>query len=100
MLRLRYFRATRGWEHHHTVGNLAAAIAAEAGELLDLTLWGNTPSRDRLADEIADVLIYTLNLCEITGVDPLVAVEDKITQNEQRTPTLDGRLLPHPTVTP
>ena len=66
------------------------ALSVEAGELLELYLWaaddGPQPpvaSRSpRVAEEIADVAICLLNLCEHAGVDLAAAMEAKIAKNE------------------
>jgi dCTP diphosphatase len=40
--RLRSFSAEREWEHFHYPKNLAMALAAEAGELLEVFQWKTT----------------------------------------------------------
>jgi NTP pyrophosphatase (non-canonical NTP hydrolase) len=82
--RLRQFRLARGWQKYHTPEQLVRALAVEVGELQQLYLWGTRPERDRLAEEIADVGIYLLNLCDVTGIDLLEAVNAKIDQNLSR----------------
>jgi len=81
------------------------ALSVEAGELLELYLWaaddGPQPpvaSRSpRVAEEIADVAICLLNLCEHAGVDLAAAMEAKIAKNEARYPVdkVRGRLEKH-----
>jgi len=41
---LRRFAAARDWQRYHTPANLATALAVEAGELLELFLWGQAPA--------------------------------------------------------
>jgi NTP pyrophosphatase (non-canonical NTP hydrolase) len=89
--RLREFASARSWERFHTAKNLTTAIAAEAGELAAILQWATTdqdvsPFLDRLEDEIADVLIYLVRLCDILRVDPLRAAHAKIARNEHRFP--------------
>jgi NTP pyrophosphatase (non-canonical NTP hydrolase) len=43
-------------------------------------------SAHRVRDEVADVLAYLLQLCEVLGIDPLAALEAKIDRNEDRFP--------------
>lgn len=107
--RLRSFAAERDWEQFHTPKNLAMALAAEVGELLELYQWltpeqadALTSSEDgqaQLEDELADVAIYLLRLADITGVDLAAAVDTKITRNETRFPTnlVQGRTDVPPT---
>ena len=93
--RLRRFAEVRSWEHLHTAKNLTTAVAAEAGELAAVLQWSTpeqdtAPLREELEDEIADVLIYVLRLCDVVGVDPLAAVGAKMDRNELRFPVPDG----------
>ncbi|WP_406063116.1 nucleotide pyrophosphohydrolase [Streptomyces sp. NBC_01077] len=94
--RLAEFAAARAWQPYHTPKNLAAALSVEAAELLEIFQW-LTPeeaervmeepeSAHRVADEVADVLAYLLQFCEVLGVDPLAALAAKIDRNEVRFP--------------
>ncbi len=90
------FRNERGWKKHHTAGELAKALSIEASELQEELLWMDksqiaryleTPEgTERAREEIADVLIYALLLCERVGVDPLEAIADKLEKNEEGFP--------------
>ncbi|WP_306454860.1 MazG-like family protein, partial [Streptomyces albidoflavus] len=40
----------------------------------------------RVRDEVADVLAYTLQFCEVLGIDALEALAAKIDRNERRFP--------------
>ena len=103
--RLRSFNAERDWGQYHSQRNLAMALSVEAGELLELYLWsaddGPQPPVDsrkpRVAEEIADVAICLLNLCEYAGVDLAAAMEAKIAANAARYPVeqVKGRLEKH-----
>ena len=84
--RLRQFREARRWVPFHTPEALARAVMVEAGELNELYLWGEMPSLERVEDEVADVLIYCLNLCDVLGSDPSQIVQAKIDKNETRFP--------------
>lgn len=94
--RLVRFAAARGWEPYHTPKNLAVALSVEAAELVEIFQW-LTPeqsakvmeepeSAHRVADEVADVLAYLLQFCEVLGVDVLDALAAKIERNELRFP--------------
>ncbi|WP_425470099.1 nucleotide pyrophosphohydrolase [Streptomyces tateyamensis] len=94
--RLVEFAAVRGWQPFHNPKNLAAALSVEAGELLEVFQW-LTPEQaadvmahperaGRVRDEVADVLAYLLQFCAVLGVDPLVALAEKIERNGRRFP--------------
>jgi NTP pyrophosphatase (non-canonical NTP hydrolase) len=78
------FADERDWHQYHTIPNLVQSVAIEAGELLELVQWGKQPTRERLAEEIADVLIYVLRLADVAGVDIPQAVDAKIAENARR----------------
>lgn len=95
--RLAEFAAARDWKRYHTPKNLTAALSVEAGELVEIFQW-LTPEEStrvmedpktghRVEDEIADVLAYLLQLCDVLGVDALSALAEKIERNEKRFPS-------------
>ncbi|NLU73893.1 nucleotide pyrophosphohydrolase [Streptomyces sp. HNM0575] len=94
--RLAEFAAARDWGRYHTPKNLAAALSVEASELVEIFQW-LTPeesarvmerpdSAHRVEDEVADVLSYLLQFCEVLGIDVLKALAAKIERNEKRFP--------------
>ncbi|MFD6415527.1 nucleotide pyrophosphohydrolase [Streptomyces sp. NPDC060194] len=98
--RLAEFAAARDWQPFHTPKNLAAALSVEAAELLEIFQW-STPeqaarvmdepgSAARVTDEVADVLAYLLQFCEVLGIDVLAALAAKIERNESRFPIGDA----------
>lgn len=94
--RLVEFAAAREWEPYHTPKNLAAALSVEASELLEIFQWltpeqaarvmEDPASAHRVRDEVADVLAYLLQFCDVLGVDALSALSEKIDRNEHRFP--------------
>ncbi|GGY53732.1 nucleotide pyrophosphohydrolase [Streptomyces tanashiensis] len=94
--RLAEFAAARDWQPYHTPKNLVAALSVEAAELLEIFQWltpeqaervmEDPESAHRVADEVADVLAYLLQFCQVLGVDPLAALAAKIDRNEVRFP--------------
>lgn len=90
------FAAAREWEPYHTPKNLAAALSVEASELLEIFQWltpeqsarvmEDPESAHRVRDEVADVLAYLLQFCDVLGVDALSALAEKIDRNELRFP--------------
>ncbi|GGZ37100.1 nucleotide pyrophosphohydrolase [Streptomyces poonensis] len=94
--RLADFATARDWQRYHTPKNLVAALSVEASELMEIFQW-LTPEESarvmeeaetahRVTDEVADVLAYLLQLCEVLGIDPLAALDAKIDRNERRFP--------------
>jgi NTP pyrophosphatase (non-canonical NTP hydrolase) len=92
--RLRDFAAARDWDQFHSPKNLAIALVAEAGELVEHFRWLSEAQSAALApevraqveEEIADVLIFLVRLCDKLDVDPLAAAAAKIEINERRYP--------------
>lgn len=96
---LRAFAAERDWEQFHTPKNLAAALAVEAGEVLEHFQW-LTPEqsaalgdaeRARVALELADVLLYLLRLADRSGIDLERAAWDKLALNAEKYPADKAR---------
>lgn len=98
--RLRDFAAARDWQPFHAPKNLAMALMVEAAELLELFQWQTlTESRgftrdprnkERVADEVADVLLYLLQLADHADVDLEQAVETKLLKNSMKHPAKRG----------
>lgn len=92
--RIAAFAAERDWEQFHSPKNLTMAIAIEAAELMENFLWdeegvGQSVREDRkhaVAHEIADVLIYLIRLGQVTQIDLLNAVEERLVLNAQKYP--------------
>jgi NTP pyrophosphatase (non-canonical NTP hydrolase) len=90
--RLKRFRDDRNWSQFHNPKDLAISVTVEASELLEIFQWrsANEPldreATDAAADEIADVFLYLLMLCNELDVDLLSAAEKKIELNEGRFP--------------
>jgi NTP pyrophosphatase (non-canonical NTP hydrolase) len=83
------FVESKGWyqpdsSRPQTPRNLAISLALEAGEVLELFQWGETAEQAKLAGELADVLLYLLQLASLSGVDLGQAVMDKLKVNYGR----------------
>jgi NTP pyrophosphatase (non-canonical NTP hydrolase) len=88
---LEKFRDARDWKQFHTTKDLAVAISIEAAELNELFLWKTVEesekvSREKLLEEIADILAYTLMLAGKHGFDVREMVLDKIRKNNEKYP--------------
>ncbi|KOG88621.1 nucleotide pyrophosphohydrolase [Streptomyces varsoviensis] len=102
--RLVEFAAARDWQQFHTPKNLAAALSVEASELVEIFQWltpeqsgrvmADPKSAARVEDEVADVLAYLLQFCEVLGIDVLAALAAKIDRNEHRFPAVLPGALP------
>jgi NTP pyrophosphatase (non-canonical NTP hydrolase) len=85
------FVAAQGWyqadsPRQQTLRNLAVSLNLEASEVLEHFQWRETPGDlQALADELADVTLYLLQLASLAGIDLEQAVLDKLTKNYQRT---------------
>lgn len=95
------FARERDWEQFHSPKNLSMAIAAEAGELMEHFLWA-TPEearavaaapekRGKIADELADVVIYALEFANATGLDLSAAIEAKMASNARKYPVAKAK---------
>jgi NTP pyrophosphatase (non-canonical NTP hydrolase) len=93
---LREFAADRAWQPFHTPKNLAMALVVEAAELVEIFQW-MTPEesteatqdpqcREHISEEIADVLLYLLQIADQTGIDVEQAVRDKLAKNALKYP--------------
>ncbi|GGP65331.1 hypothetical protein GCM10010278_48280 [Streptomyces melanogenes] len=108
--RLADFAAARHWQPFHTPKNLVSALSVEASELLEIFQWLTPEQSDRVmhdpdrahrvTDEVADVLAYLLQLCQVLGIDPLAALSAKIDRNELRFPVPAAPPTPQPPTDP
>jgi NTP pyrophosphatase (non-canonical NTP hydrolase) len=93
---LRDFAAARQWQPFHTPKNLSTALMVEAAELAEIFQW-MTPeqsqaaqldpaTRERIADEVADVLLYLLQVADHCAIDMEGAVASKLAKNAIKHP--------------
>ena len=87
--RMHTFVRDRGWyepdsPHPQTLRNLAVSLNLEAAEVLELFQWTETCDRGELAGELADVMLYLLQLADLSGIDLAAAVVDKLAANQGR----------------
>jgi len=80
------FRDARNWQQFHNSKDLAVAISIEAAELNELFLWKSIEesekvNKEKIAEELADVLAFALLLAEKHGFDVKEIVIDKIRKN-------------------
>ncbi len=87
MEKLIAFRDERDWEQFHNSKDLALAISIEAAELLEVFLWKKNEefSKEKLEEELADVLSYCFLLAHKHDLDISSIIEKKIASNEKNT---------------
>jgi NTP pyrophosphatase (non-canonical NTP hydrolase) len=95
------FARERDWEQFHAPKNLSMAMAAEAAELMEHFLWAtpeesrevalNPAKRARIAEELADVVIYALEFANATGLDLAEAIGAKVEANARKYPVEKAR---------
>lgn len=96
---IRAFRDARDWRQFHNPKELAVAITAEAGELLQHFVWQSPEQseqrvKDRSAEiesEMADVAILLFELADNCGVNLAGAIRTKLARNEERYPVAKSR---------
>jgi NTP pyrophosphatase (non-canonical NTP hydrolase) len=95
------FARERDWEQFHAPKNLSMALAAEAAELMEHFLWASPEQsravaadpakRARIAEELADVVIYALEFANATGLDVAANIEAKMAANARKYPVEKAR---------
>jgi len=83
------FVGAKGWyakssARPQTPRNLAASLAIEAAEVLELYQWRDAAPAAELAGELADVALYLLQLASVTGIDLEQAILAKLDANYSR----------------
>lgn len=87
---MHHFVKSQGWydpdsPRPQTALNLAISLNLEASEVLELFQWGEGPiDQQALADELADVALYLLQLASISGIDLEQAILKKLHRNLER----------------
>lgn len=90
------FVESKGWladnsPKQQTKRNLAISLVLEATEVLEHFQWDEEPDRpDELADELADVMLYLLQLASFSDIDLGEAVMAKLQKNYARDWPLDS----------
>lgn len=103
---LRHFAAERDWQPFHTPKNLSTALMVEAAELAEIFQW-MTPeasqlahhdagSKQRIGEEVADVLLYLLQVADHSEIDIAQAVRDKLARNAVKYPATRAVALVSP----
>lgn len=92
--KIRRFVEERDWGQFHSPKNLSMALSVEVAELQEHFLW-QTPEQskkvdsdklERIKNEVGDTLIYLLRFCDILGIDPVDAANEKLRLNAEKYP--------------
>jgi NTP pyrophosphatase (non-canonical NTP hydrolase) len=83
------FRDARNWKQFHNPKDLAISISLEAAELLENFQWSGVDLKvpeksDKIADELADVLIYCALMADAMGLDMTEIVVEKLKKNSEK----------------
>ncbi|MFU8893060.1 MAG: nucleotide pyrophosphohydrolase [Luteolibacter sp.] len=97
--RIQSFVDARDWRRFHNPKDLAVAVCAEAGELMQHFVWQQPDQvdaralahRDEIASEIADVAILLFELADNLGFHLGEVMDQKIARNEIRYPVEKSR---------
>jgi dCTP diphosphatase len=93
------FVDARDWRQFHNAKDLAVAIAAEAGELMQHFVWQQDDqierrlekNREEIASEIADVAILLFEFADNLGMNLGEVMQAKIARNDIRYPVEKSR---------
>lgn len=95
------FVAERDWHQFHSPKNISMALAIEASELMEHFQWITIDASRAIADEpkklaevaeeLADVLSYTVAMANSLGIDLAATVEAKMIKNAKKYPAEEFR---------
>lgn len=85
------FRDDRHWRQFHNPKDLSISISLEAAELLENFQWNTNEEAlnknlQGIQEEIADVFIYLIMLCDDLNLDIKAIIENKLLINEKKYP--------------
>ncbi|MHA2043164.1 MAG: nucleotide pyrophosphohydrolase [Candidatus Thorarchaeota archaeon] len=98
---IRDFVRERDWEQFNRPSALAISASIEMGELLELFQWKtdedvktalmNKDFISALGEEIVDVIVYLLRICDQAGIEPTQVLLDKMKKNAEKYPIEDWK---------
>lgn len=90
--RIRQFTIDRDWSKFHCPANLAKSISIEAAELLECFQWNDQEfDLAHVKEELADVLVYCIDLLDRLELDADEIINAKMAQNEKKYPVEKAR---------
>ncbi|MCM3575604.1 nucleotide pyrophosphohydrolase [Mesobacillus subterraneus] len=89
------FRDERNWKPYHNEKDLAISISLEANELLENFQWKSSEeavgdSKQNIKEEMADILIYLVQLADKLDIDLEEEVLEKMKKNALKYPVQEG----------
>ena len=85
--RIRKFTEDRDWDQFHSPANLAKSIVIEAAELLECFQWSDEEyDLQHIKEELADVIVYCVDMLDKLGLDVDEIVNAKMSKNEAKYP--------------
>ena len=90
--RIRKFSSDRDWGQFHSPANLAKSVSIEAGELLECFQWDEDRyDLEAVKDEVADVIVYCIDLVDRLGLDLDEVINRKMAKNEAKYPVAKAK---------
>ena len=81
------FTTDRNWDQFHSPANLAKSISIEANELLECFQWNDDGYKlDDVKEELADVMVYCIDMLDKLGLDADEIINAKMSKNEAKYP--------------
>lgn len=83
------FRVERNWNQYHNPKDLSLSLSLEAAELLENFQWISSEeavekNRENIAEELADVFIYGIQLAEEMSFDIEEIIRQKVKKNGEK----------------
>ncbi len=92
LARILKFTEDRDWDQFHTPANLAKSISIEANELLECFQWNDENyDLEAVKEELADVIVYCVDMLEKLHLDVDEIVNAKMAKNEAKYPLEKAR---------
>lgn len=96
---IRNFVDVRDWDKFHNPKDLSISLSLEAAEVMEHFQWKNeaevadhvNKNRSEVADELADVLYYTLLIARKLNIDLSEAFDKKMIKNKVKYPVAKAR---------
>ena len=80
------FTKDRDWDQFHSPANLAKSISIESAELLECFQWSDNYDKEKVCEELADVVNYAILLADKLDVNLEDIVMDKLKTNSKKYP--------------
>ncbi len=85
------FRDDRNWKPYNNPKDMAISISLEAAELLEVFQWSASDTQcldkmDQIKEELADVMIYCIEMADVCGLDIDTIIHEKVLKNAEKYP--------------